>query len=89
MEAQVIYLREVAQRFQVEVRVLTWAAGAHAAMQGAFTLLRYEDPDDPTVVQVETAVGNAYCELPDQVARYGRIFEAVYRRAVPLEEYLS
>jgi hypothetical protein len=39
--------------------------------------------------RVGTAVDSAYYELPDQVARYGQVFDTVYRQSVSLKEHLS
>jgi transcriptional regulator with XRE-family HTH domain len=87
LAAQVDHLRKLAKDKRMDLRVLPWQAGAHAAIAGPFTLMRYEDPDDPSVVYVETAVGGSYFELSAQVDRYSRVFRDVYRRSIPLEEY--
>ncbi|MBI1758316.1 MAG: helix-turn-helix domain-containing protein [Actinobacteria bacterium] len=87
MAGQLAHLRELAADDRVELRILPWESGAHAAMAGGFTLMRFEDPDDPTVVYVESAVGSSYFELPDQVARYARIIDHVYPQSVPFEEH--
>ncbi len=89
MAAQVVHLRDLDQRKQIDLRVLPAEAGAHAGFAGGFTIMRYTDPDDPTVVHVETAVGSSYFELPAQVNHYIRIFQAVHRQAVPMEEHQS
>jgi hypothetical protein len=87
MAAQIARLREVAADHRVELRVLPAEVGAHAGMAGGFTLMRFEDPDDPTVVYVQSAAGGSYYELPGQVARYVRIMERVRPLTVPFEEY--
>jgi hypothetical protein len=87
MGAQVAHLRELDQRKQIGLRVLPAEAGAHAGLAGGFTIMRYTDPDDPTVVHVETAVGNSYFELPAQVNHYVSTFQAVHRQTVPMEEH--
>jgi hypothetical protein len=87
MAAQVAHLRDLDQRKQIDLRVLPAEAGAHAGLAGGFTIMRYTDPDDPTVVHVETAVGNSYFELPAQVNHYVSTFQAVHRQTVPMEEY--
>jgi transcriptional regulator with XRE-family HTH domain len=87
LAAQVARLHSVAGRPGIDLRILPWEAGAHAALVGSFTLLRYHDPDDPTVVHAPTIVGNSYFELPSQVERYERAFQDVYRLTVPIEEY--
>jgi transcriptional regulator with XRE-family HTH domain len=87
MAGQVAHLRSRAESGQVDLRVLPVTAGAHGAFGGGYTILRYTDPDDPTVVQVETAVGSSYFELAAQVHHCDAIFTAVHRQSVPIEEY--
>ncbi|HET9657335.1 MAG TPA: Scr1 family TA system antitoxin-like transcriptional regulator [Kineosporiaceae bacterium] len=89
MAAQITHLSDMVRRHQVDIRVLTWQAGAHAAMTGAFSLMRYEDPDDPPLVFIETPLGGGYYEHPDQVARCSRMFDSVYQESVPLMDYLA
>jgi transcriptional regulator with XRE-family HTH domain len=86
MAAQVAHLRQMAKHRRVELRVLPWAAGAHAALAGSFILMRCDDPDDPPVVHVESAVGSSYFERPEQVERYQQIFGNIYDRSEPMEE---
>jgi transcriptional regulator with XRE-family HTH domain len=88
MAAQVRRLRELAALAHVEVRVLPWSAGAHAAMHtGAFTVLDFDDPDDPAVVYLETHTGARYLERPEELAAYRRLFDLVHQQSVPIEEY--
>jgi Domain of unknown function (DUF5753)/Helix-turn-helix domain len=74
---------------RADVRVLPASVGAHAAMKGAFTLLEYDDPDDPAIVYLETHAGGRYIEQPELVQTYRHIFELITEQAVPMEEYLK
>jgi transcriptional regulator with XRE-family HTH domain len=87
LRAQIAHLRTVAEDEQADLRVLPWETGAHAATAGPFVLMRYENPDDPTVVYAPTTVGSSYFELPRQVERYGRAFQDVYHQSIPIKEY--
>lgn len=87
MAAQVAHLRALNSAGEARVRILPWAAGAHPSMKGAFTILDFDDPDDPALVYIETHLGSRYFEQPPQVAEYRRIFELIRRHAVLLEEY--
>ena len=89
MAGQIRRLRELAELDQVQIRVLPWEAGAHAAMSGAFVLLDFDNPDDPSVVYFDAHRSARYLEQPTQVDEYRRIFDLIYRQAVPLEEYPS
>lgn len=87
LAAQVEHLHEVAGRDGVEVLVLPWSVGAHAAMAGAFRILDFDDPDDPDVVYVEPHIGALYLEEPAEVDEYRRIFQAICKDAVPIEDW--
>jgi transcriptional regulator with XRE-family HTH domain len=87
LKAQIEHLRSLAQRDNVEIKVLPWAAGAHAAMAGAFRILDFDDPEDPDVVYLESHVGALYLEEPAEVDEYRRIFELIRKDAVPVQEY--
>jgi transcriptional regulator with XRE-family HTH domain len=87
LRAQIAHLRVVAEEEQADLRVLPWESGAYAALSGPFVLMRYEDPDDPTVAYAPTMVGSSYFELPRQVERYGRAFQDVYHQSIPIKEY--
>ena len=87
MSAQVEHLRALSVSEQAEIRILPWSAGAHPSMKGAFTILDFDDPDDPALVYVETLMGSRYMEQPRQVDEYGRIFGLLRERAVSVERY--
>jgi hypothetical protein len=87
LEAQIEHLRRVARRDNVEIKVLPWSVGAHAAMAGAFRILDFDDPDDPDVVYLESHVGALYLEEPAEVNEYRRIFELIRADATPVEDY--
>jgi hypothetical protein len=55
-------------------------------MLGAFTILDFDDPDDPAVVYLETQVGGQYRERPDELNEYRRIFDLIYKQSVSIEE---
>ena len=62
LKAQIEHLCRVARRDNVQVKVLPWAVGAHAAMAGAFRILDFDDPEDPDVVYLESHVGALYLQ---------------------------
>ncbi len=87
MAEQVDRLRELNRRDHIDLRVLPFEVGAHAAMVSPFTVFDFGDPDDPSVAYVETHMGSRYFEKSDELAVHRRIFDLVYRQSVPLEEY--
>lgn len=60
MRAQLSHLAERAALPHVEIRVIPFAAGAHASLSSAFDVLRFRDEDD--VVFLETRGGVMYLE---------------------------
>ena len=76
------------ERETVDVRVLTFAAGAHPAVRSQFTVLDLDSDADPDVVYLESVQGGRYLETSSELARYRGIFAELRERATPLEEYL-
>ena len=62
MQEQLRHLIEVSRSEQVVLQVLTYASGAHPAMDGAFEILRFPDVADPDVVYVQYRRGSIYLE---------------------------
>lgn len=72
----------------VEVRILPFTAGLHPGVFGAFSLLEFDDPNDPAVAYLETYDAARYPEAPPQVARFRRRLELIHDTSIPLEEFL-
>nr|WP_211241217.1 DUF5753 domain-containing protein [Pseudonocardia spinosispora] len=90
MRAQLLKLRQAAERPEITIDVLPLNAGAHAAMNGSFTLLDFPDPsEDPSVVYVETAISAAYLQKAADIDRYATIFTQILPSATRLQEYSS
>ena len=87
LAAQIEHLRAVARQKHVEILVLPWSAGAHAAMAGAFRIMDFEDPEDPDVVYLESHIGALYLEEPAEVQEYRRVFDLICEAAVPIAEF--
>ncbi|WP_432824668.1 helix-turn-helix domain-containing protein [Dactylosporangium sp. CA-092794] len=87
LAAQIEHLREASQQQNVEIRVLPWSAGAHAAMAGAFRIMDFEDPEDPDVVYLESHLGALYLEEPAEVEEYRRVFSLICEASVPITDF--
>jgi hypothetical protein len=83
MGAQLEYLAQRAALPSVTLQVLPFSAGAHAGMDGEFTIFGYRAPEDPDVVYIENTGGDAYIEDADVTRRYNRIFD--HLRAAALD----
>ncbi|MGC4891685.1 DUF5753 domain-containing protein [Micromonospora sp. DT227] len=83
MRAQLARLVEACEMPTVEIQVLPFTAGAHAAMGGAFTLLSYDDPVlDPAVVYLSNDTSTLLLEEARQVARYRLMFDHLRAKAL-------
>ncbi|MFI5493571.1 DUF5753 domain-containing protein [Actinoplanes sp. NPDC051859] len=88
MANQVERLRKAATRPNVTIQVLPFAAGAHAAMETAFVILDFADPeDDPPLVYVDSPSSAAYLQKQVDLDRYATIFDHVQHQALPIMEY--
>ena len=81
MRAQLERLIEAARLPNVTLQVLRFAAGAHPAMVGAFSVLRFADVDLPDVIYLEHLTGAVYLDKRDDVRQYLHVMETVCVRA--------
>ncbi|GHJ06775.1 transcriptional regulator [Micromonospora humidisoli] len=87
MRAQLARLIEACELPTVEIQILSFAAGAHAAMGGPFTLLGYADPAlDPTVVYLDNDSSTLLLEEDRHVARYRLMFDHLMAKALGPDE---
>jgi hypothetical protein len=89
MRDQILHLIAMARLPNVEIRVLPFDAGAHAAMDGPFCLLSFPEPDDPDLVYLEQASSGLVPEEPEEVRRYTLMFGTLLGKALPPEESVS
>jgi transcriptional regulator with XRE-family HTH domain len=89
MEAQREHLRVLATRDGVSIRVLPFENGLLPAMRGPFTVLDFDDPDDPSLVYIENLIGSRYIERAVHIARFREAFRQMQAHAVPVREYLG
>jgi len=75
MAAQRRRLLADAGRPAVTIQVLEAGAGAHAGMDGPFTIFGFPAPAERDVVALDSAADALYLEDAEDVARYRRVFE--------------
>jgi transcriptional regulator with XRE-family HTH domain len=75
MRAQLAHLVERAALPNVDIRVLPFAAGAHASLSGPFDIMQFRDERD--LVYLETRGGSMYLDRLEQFADALRRLEAV------------
>jgi transcriptional regulator with XRE-family HTH domain len=77
MREQLEHLIRVTERSNVTVRLLPFASGAHAGLDGAFSVLEFPDPEDGRIVTVETMTSTLYVERTRDVGVYRLAFEQI------------
>lgn len=83
---QLDHLHTMSRHRRVSLRVVPFAAGPHAGLQGLFTILQYADDIDRDIVAVESHTGERLLEQPSSVLEYLRIFDAISRKALDPDE---
>jgi transcriptional regulator with XRE-family HTH domain len=81
MRGQLERLLEATKLPNVTLQVLPFAAGAHAAMVGSFSILRFGDQELPDVVYLEHLTSASYLSKTDEVDRYLHVMESICVRA--------
>lgn len=87
LKGQIEHLRQLSRRAHVQIKVLPFTVGAHAAMAGPFRILDFEGTEDPDVVYLESHVGALYLEEPAEVDEYRRVFDLVGEASVPITDF--
>jgi hypothetical protein len=85
MRAQLGHLIEASNLPNVTLQVMPFSAGAHPAMDGAFTLLSFRDPTDPNIVYIEYHTGALYLEKHPDVTRYRLMFDHLRAAALSVD----
>ncbi|GHH64132.1 transcriptional regulator [Streptosporangium violaceochromogenes] len=85
MREQLEHLADLGRLPNVEIRVIPFSAGAHAALDGKFCLLSFPDPGDPDLVYLEQATSGLVPEDPEEVRRYTLMFGSLTALALGAE----
>lgn len=70
MRGQVQRLLELSEMPNLTIQIMPFRFGGHAAEGGAFSILRFPEPDLPDVVYVEELVSALYLDKREHVDRY-------------------
>jgi transcriptional regulator with XRE-family HTH domain len=81
---QLRYLIEVADHPAVTFQILPFSSGAHSAMGGPFTILRFAEPDLQDVVYIEQLTSALYLDKPVEVDSYLEVMEQLCLQAEPV-----
>jgi len=83
MRGQVERLLDATKLPDVTLQILPFAAGAHSAMVGAFSILRFADRELPDVVYLEHLTNAIYLDKRDEVERYVDVMELLCVQSEP------
>jgi transcriptional regulator with XRE-family HTH domain len=89
MADQLRALVVAAERPNVTIQVLSYEMGAHAGLDGRFTLLSYPDPDDPDIAYVEGTMGNVYLESTEEIGHHVERFRRIRTASLSPEESIE
>ncbi len=86
MREQVESLIEAAAQPNITVQVVPFRVGGHAAVGGAFSILRFAEPELPDVIYVEQLTSALYLDKRDDVDQYALAMETLCIEAAPPDQ---
>jgi hypothetical protein len=86
MKAQLDALVDITKLSTVQLQVIPFNVGGHAAAGGAFTILRFPDQDLLDVVYIEQLTSAFYLDKPDDVDQYADAMSRLTIEAAPPAE---
>ncbi|MEJ3745545.1 helix-turn-helix transcriptional regulator [Actinomycetes bacterium KLBMP 9797] len=90
MLGQIDYLKEVAARPRINIRVIRFSAGAHQGMRGPFLLLEFPDPKDDALLYMENSRGDLTTrEDAAEITSYMEAFFAMEKAATHPDEFAA
>ena len=89
MAGQISHLIEMARRPNTTVQILPFAKGAHIAMTGSFTLLRFPGPTASYVVYLENMTDELFIESEAESYHYSLAYDRLTELALGPEDSLA
>lgn len=86
MADQLGALARATERPNVTIQVLPYEGGAHAGLDGRFTILSYPDTIDPDIAYVEGTMGDVYLESAQETEQHRVRFDRIIAAALSPEE---
>jgi transcriptional regulator with XRE-family HTH domain len=86
MQVQLQHILEAAERPTITVQVLPTARGAHAGLDGSFSVFEFPDPGDPDVAYAGGPVGTVFVEKVEDVKRFAARFDHLRAAALDIGE---
>ena len=89
MKGQLLHLVELAGHPNVAIQVLPLTAGAHLALSGVFTVVRFPEESAVDVVYLQEMTSDLFIEDEKEVHRYGLAFDRLRELALDEEESVA
>ena len=89
MRGQLERLIEATKLPNVTLQILPFDSGAHPAMVGSFSVLRFPDQELPDVVYLEHLTSALYLNKPDEVDQYLHVMESICVRAAAPDQTVA
>lgn len=90
MRKQLEHLETMAGHPSVEIRVVPYQTGAHAALSvRSFVMFSFASPRFPEIVTLEHRTGTQYLETPEETAEYALLYDSVLSTALSPEDSLA
>jgi transcriptional regulator with XRE-family HTH domain len=86
MHDQLAHLAGFARDQHVILQIIPFTAGAHAGMEGGFTILHFENDDVPTMVFVESRGGHLYLSRDADIEHFEDDFDHLRAAALNLDD---
>ena len=86
MQAQLQRILEAAEEPTITIQVLPTARGAHAGLDGSFSVFEFPDPGDPDVAYVGGPIGTVFVEKIEDVRRFATRFDHLRAAALDIGE---
>ena len=86
LEPQIERLHALSSDPNVDVRVLPFSTRTYPR-RGRFTLLDFDNDEDPSLVYVEVPKGARYFDRPADLEEYEYVFGLITRKSIPINEW--
>ncbi|OUC92080.1 helix-turn-helix domain-containing protein [Streptomyces swartbergensis] len=88
MREQLEYLADASQLPHVTVQVLPFDVGAHAGLNGQYSILEFADATDSNVVYIEGVTSDLYLEKAHDVQKYTVMYEHLRAQSLNVDQSL-
>ena len=89
MRGQLERLIEATKLPNVTLQILPFDVGAHPAMVGSFSVLRFPEEELPDVVYLEHLTSALYLNKPEEVDQYLHVMESICVQAAPPDQTVA